>query len=199
MQNPNLILLIIIGYVSFFFGVELIYKKYHLPREMSRKIAHICSGLGALLLYQVLSQSGFLAIAIILLTLLAFTRRTQLFTSFQTSRRKTYGDLTYPVGIICLAYWYNQFPIFAVGVLIMSIADPLASLAGWKISPQSKTHLGSVLFFAASFLLLLSILPTVTALSFAILLTIVELVSPYGSDNTTVPLTYTLLFYLLQS
>ena len=137
-------------------------------------------------------------------------KRQGYFKSIDSVSRKTLGSYILPVAIYLVFYLSNSWHsllIFVLPILILGLSDPLAGLSGvyYKSSTRNitllrydfeKTVLGSFVFFLSALLI-----SAVTLFSFgfelqkviffsmvmAVSTTIVELISPFGLDNLSVP------------
>jgi phytol kinase len=128
--------------------------------------------------------------------------------------RKTYGVFYYALSITLLVAWFWRIgaPQFAtVGVIVMSWGDGLAALIGqrwgkhaYHFMGSKRTLEGSLAMLVVSYLatcLILSICQGINSstllipLPVAVVATILEAVSPGGTDNLTVPLASASLCY----
>lgn len=183
---------------TLFFGLEIIKRKKFISADETRRIAHLGSALIAFTFpiylpsYYIIFLCGFFFI------LLAISKRRMILGSIHGVTRITWGELFFPIGvallaIICLP---EQKTIFQVAVLVLGISDTLASVVGsyyprtiFYIFKNKKTVTGSLAFFISAFaVLILYGIKLPEALLFAALAAVVEVISPYGSDNVTVPL-----------
>jgi phytol kinase len=127
-----------------------------------------------------------------------------------------FGTVYFPVSLLALVNicWRGVLPLWvgAIGVLIMGWGDGLAAVAGeaapgpgLRIFGGRKTVAGSAAMFAASFVVTLAftlafypgrgkVSAAAVAAAVAAFATAVELLTPLGIDNLTVPL-LTPLFY----
>jgi phytol kinase len=128
--------------------------------------------------------------------------------------RKTYGVFYYALSITILVgcFWRIGAPQFAtVGVIVMSWGDGLAALIGqrwgkhaYHFMGSKRTLEGSLAMLVVSYLatcLILSICQGINSstllipLPVAVIATILEAISPGGTDNLTVPLASASLCY----
>ena len=124
--------------------------------------------------------------------------------------RTSYGDLLWPASVILTAFIANTKWEFIVAVLVVGLADAAAALVGKKwgksssytIFGQQKSVLGSVAFFVVAVLVVYgySVLsPTypgdvLPLLAIAALLTGIENIGVYGSDNFLLPIVTVWIF-----
>ena len=133
-------------------------------------------------------------------------------------RTKNLGTVYFPVSLLILVLlgWAGPMPpwIAGLGILVLGYGDGLASLIGehfarrpFRIFGNTKSYLGTAVMFVASavvvvvFILLFGSQPTAAgwliAAAFATgaVATAVELLTPFGVDNLTVPVLTSLFFY----
>ena len=129
--------------------------------------------------------------------------------------KKDLGTVYYAISLMLLALiTFKNIElsyIGALGILIMGYGDGFAAVIGvkygkhkFKVLGNNKSIEGSLAMFLFSFIVSLVILSifnpvnvVVYSLILAIVATILEVFSPYGFDNLTVPLGTSLLYYLL--
>ena len=210
--------------LSVFVIIEIIYRVFKVKTEYTRKAAHILCGL-ITLSYPVIFDNHLpvLILNIESFLLLVLSKKFNFFQSINNVRRKTLGSYLYPISIylvfVASLYFKNKF-YFYIPILVLSISDPIAALAGLKykfiskkfskikyvkIWKTEKTIVGSILFMLTTLLISLiiilffievPILKTIFISFFiAIFSTIVEAYSKKGIDNLTIPLS--VLFVLI--
>jgi dolichol kinase len=137
--------------------------------------------------------------------LLLVGRNTTYFSSIQTTSRKTYGDVYFPLGIIAAAVILlpDNVTAFQYGVAIMGISDALAGFVGerWgtktiSILGNPKTLTGAIVFYISSLIITLIFAPQLVliVLVLPLILTTVEFMLVYGLDNLILPVVAGLLF-----
>jgi phytol kinase len=130
----------------------------------------------------------------------------RLFHQLRQIGRKTWGEFFFPIGVITLAVIAPPVWVFVAALLLLGLADGAAAIVGtrlktkaYKVFGHKKTVGGSIAFLGVSALVMLTVLliaPEVinvqkfwlVVLGIPLAATIVENISPYGSDNFTVPL-----------
>jgi len=133
-------------------------------------------------------------------------------------RKRNYGLIYFPVTLVILVILqYNGLvsPLSTtVGVLVMGYGDGLAALVGTKwgkreirLNISKKSYLGTLTMFAVSLVIVFcalfffSGLPLlrllIMAVAVAAVSAVVEVLTPFGLDNLTVPLLATLLIEVL--
>lgn len=147
---------------------------------------------------------------IVSLFLVLAARKLGLFKHFREVERLSWGEFFFPVAVIIMAVFEPSEWLFLAAVLHFGLADALAAIIGNRAKSQTyvifghkKSLVGTAVFWLTSFIIcswyifghtapetmllpLALVVPTVTAAA--------ENLSPWGSDNMTVPL---LAFWLL--
>lgn len=228
-MNREIINTIILAtsFLALFGLAELIYHLFKVRAELTRKLVHFGTGI-LTLLFPILLDNHWLVLflcgsfALILILSLKFN----LLKSINAIDRKSYGSISYPLAVyLCyLAYdfyrpenYFNgkRYIIFYLPILILAICDPIAALTGkrWQIgkytlSGESKTFMGSSMFFISAFLLSCfmflnmnyenSIYQIILAsLVISIITTITEAFSKKGLDNLFIPMSGILSLYII--
>lgn len=202
------------------FGVsELIYKFGKVEAEVSRKVAHIGTGLLSLLFPVFLSSHWSLAtLCALFLLLLLLSLRLNFLPSINAISRKSFGSVLYPLAVYICFFVYDQtgnkhLIYFYLPVLTLAISDPLAAYVGktkpfGKYKRGSKTLAGSLAFMLSAFLLAcvffsyfegdLSLSRVVLySLWLSLVCTVLEAVSKRGVDNILVPIGALAVLYLI--
>lgn len=216
-----LFLVLILGFVAF---SEVLQKRFRMSGENTRQFVHV--GVGILVttspfLFRSAVQPAILAGIFILLNALAI--KSNQMKGIHTTARFSLGTVFFPVSylVLILLYWKSHPEILIVGMLIMTIADPIASLVGnrtqkpkifilWK---DQKTLRGSVTVFVNSFLIVtlgllilnrIGVAPELpwiglllTGLTVAIVAVLSEGISFAGSDNLSLPLLSALMLDIM--
>jgi phytol kinase len=112
--------------------------------------------------------------------------------------------------LVALTFGVLENPfIGAVGILVMGYGDGLAAVIGKSYGKHKlafgKSIEGSITMFVASFIVVFLVssftqsvgISLILALGVSALATIVELITPKGLDNLSVPLSTSLIFYIL--
>jgi phytol kinase len=198
------IIIAIAGFTMAFIVLEFVQKAARMPREASRKIAHVVGAIGAAVLPYWLSWNAICFTAGFFIIAMIISKRARIFRSIHGVSRSTYGEVYLPVAIFVLAVMFRTHQIFAYSLFIIGLADVAAEMLGKrygkkKIGKTTKTFIGStaflitayiigVLFFGLGFELSTIKIPIFAAVV-AIAATGVEAISGKGSDNFAVPLT----------
>jgi len=217
----SVFLLIILGFVAL---SEIIRKQFHVSGEHTRQMVHV--GVGLLVFLSPLIFSAGLqpaVLACIFIVLNAVALRKDQMKGMHSTERFSLGTVFFPVSflLLILFYWKSNPKILMIGILIMTLSDPLASIVGtaakssrtfnfWK---DSKSVAGSLtVFFSAFFITtvvfsLLCIFEgsarpalvslTITGITVGIVATLSEAISYAGSDNLSLPLLSALMLDIM--
>lgn len=196
------------AFLVLFASAELLYHKLKVKAEITRKYVHLMTGLLTMLFPPMLDNHWYvMALCGSFLLILVGSMIFKLLPSINAVDRVTRGSLLYPIvvyGCFIAFNHYGQFVFYYIPILILAICDPIAALTGkrWPIGKytifgQSKTMLGSSMFFLSAVItcfLLFTLVDNAGAseailLSFAVAVatTILEAVSHKGYDNLTIP------------
>ena len=204
-------------FLFMFLTSEILYHKFKVKAEYTRKYTHLATGLLALLFPVMIESYWFILILcgsffVILIT----SMQLNFLKSINAVDRKTKGSLLYPIvvfGLFLIYENYNQAIFYYVPLLILAICDPIAGLTGkkWPVGEynlfgKTKTFLGSSFFLISALITSLSLLIFVENASFtealslsviiAIVTTVAEAFSHGGYDNFTIPGTAVLLLII---
>lgn len=186
--------------------VEVLKRKSYISNDVSRRLAHVGAGAINIVAPLFVSHVAIIIVNVLFAGLLLVGRNTNYFSSIQTTNRKTYGDVYFPLGIIVAAVVLlpDNVTAFQYGVAIMGISDASAGFVGERwgrkavpILNNPKTLLGALVFYVSSlvitFILVPQLLPVVFILP--LILTIVEFFLVFGLDNLILPIVAGLLFF----
>ena len=182
---------------------EFLYKK-GLQAEYSRKFAHSLSTLLCLSI-PVFFSSPWYALWFVIGSyfMLYIGNKKLLLNSIFFVNRKTYGAYLLPVSIgitYSISLLLQNSLFFILPIVVLAISDPLACYFGKtyksKVLSFGKTVIGTLVFFLSTLIICSSILlhqsasikTASIALGVSIIASGVELISPNGSDNLTIPL-----------
>ncbi len=209
-MSQSVINMIILGgaFLVLFASAELMYHKFGVKAEVTRKYVHLLTGLLTMFFPPMLDNHWFvLALCGSFLGILIGSMILNLLPSINAVDRVTRGSLLYPVvvyGCFLAFNYYGQFVFYYIPILILAICDPVAALMGkrWPISPYkifgtTKTMMGSTSFFIvaviASFVLFVGIDEApifeaiVLSIGIALVTTIAEAATGKGYDNISIP------------
>lgn len=198
------------AFLLLFALAELLYHKFKVKVEYTRKLVHAGTGLLALLFPLMLGNHWLvLCLCSSFAGILIASLKWKLLPAINAIERRSVGSLAYPLSVYTcyLAYDYygGRFIFYYLPVMILAVCDPVAALSGrkWPVGSYtmgagSKTLMGSMMFctsaaiLVASFVMVTGFSGTVSALIGAALLigvisSVAEAVSPNGWDNLSVP------------
>lgn len=196
---------------------ELLGQKKILQGDPQRKLIHI--GVGSfiaswpwLISWQTIEWIGVAMLLVVLLN-----HRVRLIDFHSRLNRETYGDIFFALAVIIAPLLTHQKVFFALAILVMSIGDSLANLAGqkygqkwrYRVFGHTKTLVGSMtMWFVSLCILGVGLLFTYGAITFSAYiflilavpptLSVLENVSLMGVDNLVVPLVVLLAFNLVK-
>lgn len=217
-MHSNLFYTVILSgaFLLLFAVAELLYHKFGVKAEYTRKIVHIFTGLLVLSFPAffddhrsvLLLCGGFMAL---LLASLKF----DFLPSINKVGRVTRGSLLYPIMVyVCfLVYnYFGQLTFYYIPLLVLAFCDPVAVYVGktwpwgkYHIRSYTKTVSGSTGFMIAASIVSTVILSTLVGNSYGFCLllglliafatTIAEAIGNKGYDNLTIPIAALLVLY----
>lgn len=197
---------------------EYLWRKELIAGERGRKFIHILSGVWMAFWPFYIPFDGIFMLGCAALTLLLYSRFTNLFHAIYAVKRKTYGELFFALAIIVCAYIGREAWIFTTSILLLALADGGAAVVGrfWGINNQYlvfgskdliKSRAGTLAYVVLAYIavgvgLVLGgsdVLQSnhVVFLGLPLLMTVVENISPYGMDNIMTPVFATLILNAL--
>jgi len=213
--NDGLALLISFGYV---FGILALaegirrWRRYGV--EFTRKIIHIGVGMwvfGTIALFQRWQMAVIPPLAFVVLNYLSY--RFNLLKAMETGGKGSLGTVYFPISFAALiALFWGQPALLAASLMPMTWGDAMGATIGqkWgrrKVGLNGRSLEGSAAVFVFSLvsvalaLAILGDMGAAQALGIGALVaaaaTAVELVSPWGLDNLTVPAVSALVLWLL--
>jgi len=195
-MSLDLIIIIVLLAVSLYL-LELATVYFHLPKPLSRKIAHTGNSFLIIGLSLIFDWRLFVYVGLIFFCALLVLRFIHPLKSLSDRANESIGEIMFPLGIMLTALICQSQLDFIVAVLILGISDTVAFYIGStfksKVLLFQKTILGSTSFFVSAFVILLLASSPIVGLCIASCLTLVEFASPKGLDNLTVPVVAVLL------
>ncbi len=193
-------------FIILVFGELLGQKK--LPRgDLLRKIIHASVGSFIAFWPWLISFDTIAWIGVAMLAVVLLNHRVKVVDFHSNIARRTYGDIFFALAVITCALITDEKVFFAIAILVMSLGDSAANLAGqkygqkfsYRVLGHQKTVIGSmVMWFAAACVLGVGLLFAHEAITFSSyillvlllppLLAMVENISLQGLDNLVVPL-----------
>lgn len=205
---------------AFLFGVlflgEIIRKVFKLRSEFTRKFIHVGVGFWGFVAYWTLDWWIVLIppASFVLINLLSY--KITLFKSMEIEDKSNLGTVYYPISlcVLLVAFWpKGLYEVALIGMLVMALGDGFASVVGakwgkhrYRIWKREKSWEGSAAMFLFSALAVVLVLSMISPMPMAAILvraavvglagTVIEALSPWGTDNLTVPILCA-LFYLI--
>ncbi len=196
---------------------ELLRRMKLIQGEVARKFVHITVGtfVATWLFFMPLEEVRLICLAFLVVVLI--DRRLKIFKSVHSVKRKTIGDIMFPLGIILTTFITSSPWIFAAAILHLSLGDGFAAIFGQHFQPkfaysilkQKKSFIGSGVFLMISAAITAGFLfgapPDMYASALPILImlpvgaTLLESLSLFGVDNVTVPVFVALMLTSLQT
>ncbi len=185
---------------------EVLWRKKKLRGELARKFVHIIAGTYIAFLpfwigygWMSLLALGFIAANLV-------NRYTHLFHAIHAITRLSWGDLFFGVGILLVSLLSPNKWLFAGAILQVAIADGFAAVVGlryskklYKILGHTKSIIGTSTYFLLSFLIVVVTVrmghlyvSSAVYIFVPLLMTALENVSGYGTDNAILPLSFLL-------
>ena len=208
-------------FLALFTVAEILYHKFYLKAEVTRKIVHMGTGLLTLLFPLMLSNRWWVLLlctsfALILIASLKF----KFLPSINAIDRESVGSLAYPASVYMAFLFYDHHNkdnvLFYLPILILAISDPIAALGGRKIPSKPfsigsahKSLSGSAACFISAFIISTFVFyfnRTDTSLgniifkslAVALFAAVAEAVSGRGYDNITIPVAVLICLVLLE-
>jgi dolichol kinase len=186
---------------------EILAQRKILTGDPRRQFVHIAAGAFIAFWPWLVSFNTIAWLGAVMLAVVLLNRRKKLADFYTSVERKSYGDICYALAIIVTALITDEKAFFALGIMIMALADGLANVIGqrygkewqYKFMGHTKTVLGSMTIWLVSMSILgvgLLLAKDVvdyqayTTLLLAIppILVLVENVALWGLDNLLVPI-----------
>lgn len=182
------------------FGAAVIlHKRYDVGVFYIRKGFHVLVAIFLFGIINYISKSEFIIINIffVIFFMVLELRKDKFLEPLDIKGKTNYGIILYPLGMCVMAiFLYSNLQYLGIGILILGIADSVASFVNFALKSSQKTYLSSFAFLVITALISFSNFSLPTSLLFGLILSVVERYSPRGSDNLLVPLSYLLLVSL---
>jgi phytol kinase len=194
---------------------EYLWRKKIIKGERARKFIHILAGIWMAFWPFYLPFDGIFILGCVALTFLVYARNTHLFGAIYAVKRRTYGEIFYALTIIICSYYGEEPWIFTVSILLLALADGGAAVVGriygknneYRVFGKNNLKKSIAGTFAFIILAYISIIIgtvvggnevifsniTIALIFLPVVATILENISPYGSDNLFTPVFATLL------
>lgn len=196
---------------AFLFGVlvlgEILRKAFRLRPEFTRKFIHVGVGFWGFVAYWTLGWWHVLIppASFVLINLLSY--KVTLFKAMEIEDKSNLGTVYYPISLCVLLalFWPGgRYEAALIGMLVMALGDGFASVVGekwgrhryrvWRREKSLEGTAAMFVFSAVAVVLVLSVLsPTAggilrSAVVIGLASMIIEALSPWGTDNLTVPI-----------
>ncbi|NBI06973.1 DUF92 domain-containing protein [Senegalia massiliensis] len=195
---------------------EILNRYTNTSEEFNRKFVHIGVSNWWIISMMVIDNKLYASIPPFIFIILNYiSYKKSIFKSMKRNQKESLGIVYFPISLLILVFifWDVNIYIGAIGILIMGYGDGLAALFGIKfglntfyIGSNKKSFIGTFTMFMASFIISIIFLSIAESfgtstilISFiiAIIATILELITPFGLDNITVPIFSSILAYFL--
>lgn len=177
--------------------------KPNLPREITRKIAHVGIAIAISIWPFYLDWLTIQILGVIITLAVIITIRFDLTSAIHGVARKNYGEVLFGIAIITAGMTAQSPAIFCVAILFLGLADGLAAVTGtlwgktnsYRVFGDLKSLVGSATFLIAALMIVTGYslatghaLPAYALIGIPLIATVLENVSIRGTDNITVPL-----------
>jgi dolichol kinase len=196
---------------------EILWRRKLMHGELKRKLVHILVTMFVAFWPWIMSWKAIQLIGIAMVIVLLLNRQLKIMHYLGNIRQKTYGEVFLALAITTTALITDNKIFFAIAMLQVALADGFAAIIGtkfgkmwqYKVFYQTKSILGSMTFWIVSlcvlgagllaahdvipishYKLLLIALPPV--------LTFVENIAPFGTDNLAIPVTVIIALNMAQ-
>ncbi len=185
---------------------EFAWRQKKLGDEITRKTVHIFVACFVAFWPYYMDYKQIQLVSLAFLAVILISRYFHIFRGITHVKRKTYGDLFFPISILILAIIEPAHLVFTIALLNIGLADGAAAIVGqklgksnkYKVLGQSKSIAGTLTFIIVSFLILLLAkvinpseavgLSWMNVIILPPILAFVENVSVFGADDLTIPL-----------
>jgi phytol kinase len=191
-------LIYILLFSTLFISLEIVKRKKLLLVDSTRRIAHVFSALIAFTFPYYLKIEYIVFLCILFLLKLTISKHKKILGSIHGVVRKTWGELFFPigVGIVAILTLPLYVELYQISILLLGLADTAANIIGTYypyhsllIFRNKKTYSGSLAFAIVAVIIFIAFgINPVVAVVFGAVLSVIEVLSPYGTDNLTVPL-----------
>lgn len=184
---------------------EVIDRHFKLGKHGARKVSHVLGAIAACLLVFIINMEQIVVLGLIFCLVLYIVRRYRLVKSLYKIDRQSYGELLFPLGVSTAALLSPSDNVYIAVILVMGLADTMAEIVGtrlgwrrFKIMGCTKSLGGNAAFAITAFAIFLSLGfgDSLIALAAIIAMASAEALSGYGTDNFTIPLVGSIIFWL---
>lgn len=192
----NQYLIAILGFLSYgtLLGIlEILSRRFSLPSENIRRISHVLAAIFVAFFSLYLSAPFLLFVLSIFILVMILSRFLKIFNHIHAVARRTIGEELLPLGFIAAYLISNgETAKFIPAVLVVGLADPIT---GVVVQKYKNNVLGVFTFLIVTVVILLlsSKISPLSIILVSLLVAITERLSPYGSDNLSIPVFTALL------
>lgn len=185
---------------------EYLWRTKRLRGERARKLVHVAAGIFIAFWPWFMSFRTIQLLSIGMIVVVLLSRAFNIFQGINGVRRRTVGDVLFPITVAIIAGIAASRWVFAVALLHLGLADGMAAVVGdrlgkknrYKIFGEVKSIAGSLTFFGFSVLIMIGVVvfgPPVFKEFYAPIIVLlpvmavsIENLSVRGTDNISVPL-----------
>jgi phytol kinase len=173
-----------------------------MKKELFRKGVHTLLAFGFIFLAQFGNKEVILGFAFCVFIMFVMVRALGVYVHFEGVPRVSYGEMFFALGVVVSIHVaWPHIVLFQIALLVLGLADPFAAIIGmrygrktYRVFGEKRSYVGSTACFVVSGIIFLVFnIPVALATGVAVTVTIVEAVSPKGSDNVFMPLVTVLL------
>jgi dolichol kinase len=184
---------------------EYLRRVRHMHAEISRKLVHVLVGSFIAFWPFFMSWDTIRILAVALLAVIFLSRELHVFKAIHSVRRRTWGELLFPVSVLLASWLAHSKWVFAAAILHMSLADGFAAIIGtnfgqstrYRVFGQVKSLAGTVTFILLSFAITawaihagIPLRPGLSSVVFwlPLVAALMENIGVFGIDNLFVPM-----------
>ncbi len=185
-----------VGFLGLLGLLEWTVRTKRLKSFITRRIAHIAAGLFALFMWTWVSPPVYIGLLVTLIACMTISQLRGILLSVHGVDRKTIGEVLLPLGILITYVMSHDKPtVFVPALLIVTLADSFAGIVSDMRRKKRSSKIGSIVFFVTCCIVLATTthMAVLQLLVLSSIVTVTERISPFGSDNLTIPLVATLL------
>jgi dolichol kinase len=200
--------LLLLGAIIFF--INWLAKKEIINKQHARKATHTLTGILAFSFPFLLTKPQIIILSAVFVVIMSVAKLKKILV-LNTVERKTWGEVYFPasVGICAFIGLPHNLNAYLIAILCLTFADTAANIVGniaslkvIKIGTQTKSIGGTLACIIITFIIFALFHPLnnnawLSILFVSILIGLIEMLSIYGTDNLTVPVSATLLSLLL--
>lgn len=218
MNSQLLALFVFLGVLLLLIGItELLYRRFKIPAEGSRKFLHVSGGLLCLLLPLFFASHWWvLVLASLSFLLLLITYLTNMLQSVHKTKRYSIGSVIFPIPVYFCFLFADRIDnnlFFLLPISLLTISDTAAEIAGkrWghlgkQFFNGQKTLAGTIAFLITAIFICIGWLCyfdfavhqiVIMTLILSVSASVMELLTLRGWDNLTMPVITVFLLWIL--